>query len=541
MLEKRLRYFDGQFLQELDFRDEQNYHVDRQRRPFKSLTVAGVCEGLTVKPIEANEANLNNDLVTVSPGMAIDARGRQIVLESQRKVKGDGKVLGQQVNLFIAYQEESSDPADSETQGNQEDRRWHEKPHIEAYEESEDPPESAVKLAKLTLEENGNVTVDASVCEYSGVHLPNGNGNGATLRYESNGSESRPILTGDLTVTGNVGIGTTSPETKLHVSGELKVKASHDNTTADIAAFYANNGTQGIGIGSNRLQAIGSAENQDIEVYPKGTGKVKVYGDLQVDKDLTVTGKVGIGTTGPETKLHVSGELKVDASHDNTTAYIAAFYANNGTQGIGIGSNRLQAIGSDEHQDIELYPKGTGKVKVYGDVELKNDTNIIFREQKPRQIITLLEDADKEHSYGIGIQDSTVYFRTALNFAWYKLGEHNDGELAPGGNGTVQMVIKDGQVGIGKVEPEARLHVDGRIKDKTGYLVPVGTIIAKVGPQQLDGWLLCDGQTFETSAYPDLFNLLKYDFGGSGSQFQVPNLYDQFLKPKNKIEYLIKY
>ena len=56
--------------------------------------------------------------------------------------------------------------------------------------------------------------------------------------------------------------------------------------------------------------------------------------------------------------------------------------------------------------------------------------------------------------YGIGVQDYTQYFRTKKNFAWYKGGDHNDGELNHGG-GVVQMVIKDGNVGIGTAEPDS--------------------------------------------------------------------------------------
>ena len=66
-------------------------------------------------------------------------------------------------------------------------------------------------------------------------------------------------------------------------------------------------------------------------------------------------------------------------------------------------------------------------------------------------------------NYGIGIQDMTQYFRTDKNFAWYKGGSHNNGELNAGG-GKVQMVIKDGNVGIGKEKPEAPLDVLGLLK-----------------------------------------------------------------------------
>ena len=69
--------------------------------------------------------------------------------------------------------------------------------------------------------------------------------------------------------------------------------------------------------------------------------------------------------------------------------------------------------------------------------------------------------------YGIGIQDGTQYFRTDKNFAWYKGGNHNDGELNHGG-GAVQMVIKDGYVGIGTSTPADALEVAGNLQILTG-------------------------------------------------------------------------
>lgn len=84
--------------------------------------------------------------------------------------------------------------------------------------------------------------------------------------------------------TGNVGIGgTMMPEKTLEVRGELQVRASHNNSTADIGAFYAQNKTQGIGIGYNQIAAIGSNPNQQIAIKPKGTGSVVVEGPLRVN------------------------------------------------------------------------------------------------------------------------------------------------------------------------------------------------------------------------------------------------------------------
>ena len=57
------------------------------------------------------------------------------------------------------------------------------------------------------------------------------------------------------------------------------------------------------------------------------------------------------------------------------------------------------------------------------------------------------------------MQHQTQYYRTDDYFAWYKKGQHSDTPLDPGQGGTVQMVIKDGNVGIGTSTPADTLEV----------------------------------------------------------------------------------
>ena len=48
---KRVRFFDGQYLQDQDFVDEQHYHIDRQRRHNRTLHVGGIADGLGVTSV----------------------------------------------------------------------------------------------------------------------------------------------------------------------------------------------------------------------------------------------------------------------------------------------------------------------------------------------------------------------------------------------------------------------------------------------------------------------------------------------------------
>ena len=72
-VDRRLRYFDGQFLREQDFIDEQRYHLDRSRRLARLAHTPGVVEGLTVTAVP------NAPKITVSAGTALDGQGRLLV------------------------------------------------------------------------------------------------------------------------------------------------------------------------------------------------------------------------------------------------------------------------------------------------------------------------------------------------------------------------------------------------------------------------------------------------------------------------------
>lgn len=52
----------------------------------------------------------------------------------------------------------------------------------------------------------------------------------------------------------------------------------------------------------------------------------------------------------------------------------------------------------------------------------------------------------------------------------------------------------------------------------------VGTIRLFVGPYAPANWAFCNGQSLPTADYPQLFALIAYTYGGSGANFNVPNL-----------------
>jgi hypothetical protein len=168
---------------------------------------------------------------------------------------------------------------------------------------------------RMTIDPAGNVGIGTTPTIAEKLTV-NGNiksisflGNGATLDgiVKKAGDTMTGSLTvqNNLTVTGNVGIGTNEPQGKLDVRGDIRAGNS------DIYLTKTDHNYTGIG-NTAGFAAIENAVNYDALMIlgRAGTSKgrsVKLWDYLQVNGDLEVTGNVGIGTNSPDRKLVVRG------------------------------------------------------------------------------------------------------------------------------------------------------------------------------------------------------------------------------------------
>lgn len=88
-------------------------------------------------------------------------------------------------------------------------------------------------------------------------------------------------------------------------------------------------------------------------------------------------------------------------------------------------------------------------------------------------------------------------------------------------------------VSVNSITPDANGNVDlGKIGGGDG--VAVGSIISFAGNGDLPaGFLLCNGASVSKTTYPDLFNAIGYTYGGSGNNFNLPNLVNKFIEGGN--------
>ena len=94
----RLRYYDGEFLRAFDFGDEQTYHMEMRRRLNRYLHLYGIVQGLQLN--EGVQAGVHQ--VSILPGMAIDAFGREIYLFVTYTL-GDQDLINNRISATSTY------------------------------------------------------------------------------------------------------------------------------------------------------------------------------------------------------------------------------------------------------------------------------------------------------------------------------------------------------------------------------------------------------------------------------------------------------
>jgi hypothetical protein len=95
---ERDRYFDGEFLRALDFDAEQAYHLRLRRRLNRQLHLWGIVEGLQLQV----DSQTGIAQVSILPGMAIDALGREIFLFAPYTF-GDSDISGNRITADGTY------------------------------------------------------------------------------------------------------------------------------------------------------------------------------------------------------------------------------------------------------------------------------------------------------------------------------------------------------------------------------------------------------------------------------------------------------
>ncbi len=353
---------------------------------------------------------------------------------------------------------------------------------------------------------------------------------------ENAGADSDWMVSGDNLYSipsGRVGIGTTSPSSKLHIEEDKPGSATvtihnkndsgserlHFGTDPDIDAgilvFGSNNSTY-----PGKWQFFNNKTSANFDWLTNGSTKMT----------LSNNGNLGIGTTSPESSLHIKSqqpEVRFEESDQSDKKWhIAgynsgllfaetgegdAMYIEQGGQ-VGIGTTspaeRLDVSGNvtaskyydRDNPSYYLDPSSTlYSAKFAGDVGIGTTTpesKLHIRSSSPEVRLEESDQSDKKWSI--------VGRNSGLSFA--ETGEGYTMHIKPGGN-----------VGIGTTNPGAKLEVDGDLKVTGAYK---GNISSSSGS---------DGAPFPRPAYdsgwqevlPGLSVELQHNIGGDPNNYVV--------------------
>ena len=220
------------------------------------------------------------------------------------------------------------------------------------------------------------------------------------------------------TTTGRVGIGTVSPDEKLHVhvndTSHTQLTLRNDNATHRTGIRIKNAGGQDFnlqhigGVGQSSNAAIienFSTTNSGIQFYAKGDGDYRIHTTDNNNERLRIlnNGNVGIGTTNPAQPLHIHNNDEQVYTRFTTTAAsttdtfdIACWNStrSNGDHGI-MFINRANT-------DMRFQTNDTERLRI------KNDGDIGIGTNNPRCRLDV-QGGGTRCSYPFGIGGSSTY------------------------------------------------------------------------------------------------------------------------------------
>ncbi len=290
-------------------------------------------------------------------------------------------------------------------------------------------------------------------------------GSGAFVVYTNNATSAGPGSPTGLAerfrvdYAGNVGIGTTSPDTLLHIYNP-------DTNWGAYSVITLGTDVEGTNQAQLKYYRGASTSTESFQLSVRGTTALTAL----------YNGNVGIGTTTPEQKLHVEGTIQLGNTEHLSWAYDDGSYYNyitngyNSTDGVTYRGGSWTSNQAVICHSFETYTGGWQKRLV-----IRQDGNVGIGNTSPG---ALLDVGATIHPNTTGIDVTGVNcigLNTVDNHNWFPYTDGNNYYSATkhqfrGGtnNGPNYMMLDSTGLGIGNTSPVYKLDITGsgmRIKD----------------------------------------------------------------------------
>jgi general stress protein 26 len=343
----------------------------------------------------------------------------------------------------------------------------------------------------------------------------------------ANTSEPSPTTKMTIKNSGNVGIGTTSPLTKLHIAGATDANIIRiENTgtalsfgdTIGAIQFFNNDTTDDSPNVAASIYATAGASGGSGSLRFKTT-EPGTEGDPATDSMIiTNGGNVGIGTTSPSAKLDVrkggttaaqadTDLLVQDSSAGSSTAQVqilggATGFSNlyfSDTAAYNVGgfiynhTNNYLATNVNGSEKMRVTSAGnvgigttspSAKLEVSGDLRISSDQTSLIKisNESNEDYFTVSQSTNNKPTLSLGDIDEQYGTLLTVDVESEEVVIFTNGTVKIGDNGfgnSTQFIVDDvnqkftftnGNVGIGTTTPSQKLEVDGEVLSD-GYRV----------------------------------------------------------------------
>ena len=287
------------------------------------------------------------------------------------------------------------------------------------------------------------------------------------MRFTTNNSQAMVIDS-----SGDVGIGTTNPASKLHVQGTGTTAIQVTGGSSNVAGIYL--GDAG-GLANGRL-SYSNADNS-LQLFTNNTERMRI----------NASGKVGIGTTSPDVKLDVTEAYDTVANVLSNGSYAAKFSSSGSgdtgrTQGILLsgqdGNSRgvallAEAQSTGNSHDFIIATSSSGATPTER-MRINASGNVGIGTSSPANTLTVgsTENSTLDQDATVGIKCNAnhkgIILQENSGAEQWSMGVNADGNLNfyDSAIATPAVTFEDltGNVGIGTTSPAESLHTAGNIR-----------------------------------------------------------------------------